>query len=56
MEHFMEVPDFETSKCSFQVFVNDTTSAASNGLMLNSELAGQARCRGEDGRWQGDPP
>jgi hypothetical protein len=30
-----------TSKSSFQVFVNETTSAASNGLTLNSELEGQ---------------
>jgi hypothetical protein len=29
-----------TSKSAFQVFVNETTSAASNGLTLNSELAG----------------
>jgi hypothetical protein len=29
-----------TSKSSFQVFVNETTSAASNGLTLNSELEG----------------
>ncbi len=29
-----------TSKSTFQVFVNETTSAASNGLTLNTELAG----------------
>src|SRR5689334_8198858 len=29
-----------TSRSAFQVFVNETTSAASNGLTLNSELAG----------------
>jgi hypothetical protein len=30
-----------TSTSAFQVFVNETTSAASNGLTLNTELAGQ---------------
>ena len=30
-----------TSKSSFQVFVDETASAASNGLVLNSELEGQ---------------
>jgi hypothetical protein len=29
-----------TSKSTFQVFVNETASAASNGLTLNTELAG----------------
>jgi hypothetical protein len=29
-----------TSTSAFQVFVNETTSAASNGLTLNTELAG----------------
>jgi hypothetical protein len=44
-----------TSKSSFQVFVNETTSVASNGLMLNSELAGQfnvaAKTASGEGEW-----
>jgi hypothetical protein len=44
-----------TSKSTFQVFVNETASAASNGLTLNSELAGQfdvaAKTASGDGDW-----
>jgi len=43
------------SKSAFQVFVNETTSAASNGLTLNSELAGMfdatAKSASGDGDW-----
>jgi hypothetical protein len=44
-----------TSKSTFQVFVNETASAASNGLVLNTELAGQfdvaAKTATGDGDW-----
>src|SRR5438093_10891361 len=44
-----------TSKSTFQVFVNETASAASNGLVLNTELAGQfdvaAKTASGDGDW-----
>jgi len=44
-----------TSKSAFQVLVNETASAASNGLVLNTELAGQfdvgAKTASGDGDW-----
>ena len=44
-----------TSSSAFQVFVNETASAASNGLTLNSEVAGQfdvaAKTASGDGDW-----
>jgi hypothetical protein len=44
-----------TSKATFQVFVDETASAASNGLVLNTELAGQfdvaAKTASGDGDW-----
>jgi hypothetical protein len=44
-----------TSTSAFQVFVNETISAASNGLTLNSEVAGQfdvaAKTASGDGDW-----
>ena len=44
-----------TSASAFQVFVNETASAASNGLTLNSEVAGQfdvaAKTASGDGDW-----
>src|SRR6266568_6029693 len=43
-----------TSKSSFQVFVNETTSAASNGLTLNSELAGQFDVAAKTASGEGD--
>jgi hypothetical protein len=43
-----------TSKSSFQVFVHETTSAASNGLMLNSELAGQFNVAAKTASGEGD--
>lgn len=43
-----------TSKSSFQVFVNETASAASNGLVLNSELAGQFNVGAKTASGEGD--
>jgi hypothetical protein len=44
-----------TSKSTFQVLVAETASAASNGLTLNTELAGQfnvaAKTASGDGEW-----
>lgn len=43
-----------TSKSTFQVFVDETASAASNGLTLNSELAGQFNVAAKTASGEGD--
>ncbi len=43
-----------TSKSSFQVFVDETASAASNGLTLNSEVAGTFDVAAKTASGEGD--
>ena len=43
-----------TSKSSFQVFVEETASAASNGLVLNSELEGEFNAAAKTASGEGD--
>jgi hypothetical protein len=43
-----------TSKSTFQVFVDETATAASNGLTLNTELAGQFDVAAKTASGEGD--
>jgi hypothetical protein len=43
-----------TSKSAFQVFVDETATAASNGLVLNTEVSGQFDVAAKTARGEGD--